>query len=263
MAKKNVRNVLRKTELPGVSINPLQNGLPEYKMPNAFVQADANKDPELIPHCFSSFCYLGLCVWLLLNKNYNLLYDRGSAIVVAACYAVEFAKFAIHTYLMGKLSNGHRMKPKASPFFRAFQFVASTAISVCAAYLFAILFGAAVFTKQEQTFVFSMLVTAVIITPTVVVQLGSNILPLLLTDCLESEFASTIEVYEKNNFQATILGAFIGSAVIPLDWNAEWQRWPIPCCIGLLGGHLLANVYEIICWQFKSLKNHSIKKNKC
>lgn len=260
MAKKNVRNVLKKTESSSVLVNPPAS-LPEYKTPSAFVQTDANKDPELIPHCFSSFCYLGLCVWLLLDKNYNLLFDRSSVIVIVACYAIEFAKFAVHTYLVGRLSN-NQIKPKTNPFFWVFQFAVSTVLSACVAYLFAILFGAPVFTKQEQTFTFALLITAVIITPTVI-QLGSNILPLLLTDCLEAEFASTMEVYEKNNFQATVLGALIGSAVIPLDWNTEWQRWPIPCCIGLLGGHLLANVYEIICWQFKSLKNHSIKKNKC
>jgi len=129
------------------------------------------------------------------------------------------------------------------------------------AYVSSILFGAPIATKQEQTFVFSVLITAVIITPTAI-QLGTNILPLLLTDCLEAEISSTVEIYLKNNFRATVLGAFIGSMVIPLDWDTDWQRWPIPCSIGLLGGHLLANVYEIIRWQLKLLNYHSIKKNK-
>lgn len=261
MAKKNVRNVVRKSESPSSvllinSLNPY-----DYKMSlmGAHVQIDANMDPDLVPHCLSSFCYLGLFVWLLLDKNYNLLANRSSLIVTAACYAIEFAKFACRSYLIGRVSN--QTKPKPNPIIWAFHFVTSTMLMVCVAYVFSVLFGAPVATKQKQTFVFSVLITAVIITPTAV-QLGTNILPLLLTDCLEAETASTVEIYERNNFRATILGAFVGSVVIPLDWDTDWQRWPIPCSIGLLGGHLLANVYEIICWQIRSLNNQSFKKSK-
>lgn len=257
MAKKNVRNVIKKPDSSNVLISTSNSS--EYKASNIPLQTEANKDPELVPHCFSSFCYLGLFVWLLLNNNYNLLFDRNSIIIIVACYMIEFAKFVCHSYLVNRISN--QIKPKINPILWIFQFIVSTVLTVGVAYLFSILFGAPFSAKQEQTLVFSLLITAVIITPTAI-QLGSNVLPLLLTDCLETEFASTIEVYERNNFRATILGAFIGAAVIPLDWDTEWQRWPIPCSIGLIGGHLLANVYEIICWQFKSLKKFSIKKNK-
>lgn len=256
MAKKNVRNVLRKTDSSSVLINT-SNSCFEYKAPVTFDQTEANKDPELIPHCFSSFCYLGLFVWLLLDKNYNLLIDRNSLIIVVACYLIEFAKFACHSYLVNKISN--QIKPKSNPIFWIFQFVVSTVLAVGVAYLFSILFGAPLTTKQEQTFVFSLLITAVIITPSTI-QFGSNLFPLLLTDWLETEIATTIEVYERDNFRVTILGAFVGAAVIPFDWETEWQRWPIPCSIGLIGGHLLVNVYQIICWQFKLLNKYSIKK---
>ncbi|VVC31410.1 GPI biosynthesis protein Pig-F [Cinara cedri] len=256
MAKKNVRNIFKKTDST-VVINTSNS--PEYKTSGTFNQIEANKDPELIPHCISSFCYLGLFVWLLLDKNYNLLLDRNSLVIVVTCYTIEFVKFACHSYLVSRISN--QIKLKTNPIFWMSQFIFFTILAVGVAYFFSILFGAPLITKQEQTFVFSILITAVIITPTAI-QLGSNILPLLLTDCLENEFASTIEVYERNNFRITILGAFIGAAVIPFDWETEWQRWPIPCSVGLIGGHLLANVYEIICWQFKSLKKYSFKKNK-
>lgn len=258
MAKKNIRNVLKKTESSSVLINSPSSS--DYKVPSApLIQTEASKDPELIPHCFSSFCYLGLFVWLLLDKNYNLLINRNSLRIIITCYVIEFAKFACRSYLVSKISN--QIRPKTNPIFWVFQFVVSTVLAVGVTYLFCILFGAPLITKQEQTFMFSILLTAVIITPTAI-QLGSNILPLLLTDCLETEFASTIEVYERNNFRTTVLGAFIGAVVIPFDWETEWQRWPIPCSIGLIGGHLLANVYEIVCWQFKSLKKNSIKKSK-
>lgn len=257
MAKKNTKNVLKKSDSSSVLINAPSPS--EYKAPPSYALTEANKDPELIPHCFSSFCYLGLFVWLLLDKNYNRLIDRNSLIVIVACYVIEFAKFACHAYLVSRLSN--QTKPKTNPILWVCQFVVYTVLGVAVAYISSILFGAPLITKQEQTFVFSMLITAVLITPTAV-QLGSDILPLLITDCVDTELVGTIKVYEKNNFRATILGAFIGTAVIPFDWETEWQRWPIPCSIGLIGGHLLANVYEIICWQFKSLKKYSMKKSK-
>lgn len=257
MAKKNVRNVIKKLESSSVLINTSNPS--EYKVQSAFIQTEAIKDPELIPHCFSSFCYLGLFVWLLLDRNYNLLIDRNSMVIIVTCYTIEFAKFACHFYLVSRITN--QIKPKANPILWVFQFIVSTVLAVGVSYLFSILFGAPLTTKQEQTFVFSVLVTALIITPTAI-QLGSNILPLLLTDCFETEFDSTVEVFEKNNFRATVLGGFIGAAVIPFDWETEWQRWPIPCSVGLIAGHLLANVYEIICWQFKTLKKYSVKKNK-
>jgi len=262
MAKKNLRNVVKKSESPSSVLLINSSNLPDYKtssLSSLYVQTEANMDPDLVPFCLSSFCYLGLFVWLLLDKNYNLLVDRSSLVVAVVCYTIEFAKFACRSYLIGRLSN--QTRPMTNPIVWLFQFVVSTVLTMCVAYVFSVLFGAPIVTKQEQTFVFSVLITAVIITPTAV-QLGTNIVPLLLTDCLETEIVSTVEMYEKNNFRATVLGAFIGSVVIPLDWDADWQRWPIPCSIGLLGGHLLANVYEIICWQFKSLNNHSFKKSK-
>lgn len=257
MAKKNVRNVFKKTDSSSVLINT--SNPTEYKAPSTFIQTEANKDPELIPHCFSSFCYLGLFVWLLLDKNYNLLINRKSLVVVFICYVIEFVKFACHSYLVSRISN--QIKPKTNPILWICQFIISTVLAVGVAYFFSVLFGAPLTAKQEQTFVFSLLITAVIITPNAI-QLGSNILPLLLTDCLENDFSNTIEVYERNNFRITILGAFIGAVVIPFDWQTEWQRWPIPCSVGLIGGHLFANVYEIVCWQFKSLNKYSFKKNK-
>lgn len=258
MAKKNIRNVVKKPDSSNVLID---GGSCDYgKVQSMYGQTDANRDPELIPHCISSFCYLGLFVWLLLDKNYNRLLGRKSLSIVVTCYAIEFAKFACHTYLVSRLSSNQTWL-KTNPILWIFQFVAYSVLAVAVAYMSSILFGAPVTTKQEQTLAFSVLITAVLVTPTAV-QLGSNILPLLLTDCVDNEHFGSVEVYEKNNFRATILGAFVGTAVIPFDWETEWQLWPIPCSVGLIGGHLLANVYEIICWQFKSLKKYSTKKSK-
>ncbi|KAF9959865.1 hypothetical protein BGZ72_008639 [Mortierella alpina] len=47
-----------------------------------------------------------------------------------------------------------------------------------------------------------------------------------------------------------IFGAWLGSIVIPLDWDRPWQAWPVPCvlgaflfyCIGTLVGFVVGVV---------------------
>ncbi|XP_044717176.1 GPI biosynthesis protein family pig-F domain-containing protein [Hirsutella rhossiliensis] len=36
-----------------------------------------------------------------------------------------------------------------------------------------------------------------------------------------------------------VVGAWLGAVPIPLDWDREWQRWPVTIVVGLYGGSLL------------------------
>lgn len=36
-----------------------------------------------------------------------------------------------------------------------------------------------------------------------------------------------------------ILGAWLGAVPIPLDWDREWQKWPITILVGAYGGYVL------------------------
>ena len=38
----------------------------------------------------------------------------------------------------------------------------------------------------------------------------------------------------------TIIGAWGGAFVIPLDWHEPWQKWPIPCTYGALLGYFVS-----------------------
>lgn len=45
-----------------------------------------------------------------------------------------------------------------------------------------------------------------------------------------------------------VLGAWLGAVPIPLDWDRDWQRWPVTIVCGLyvgscLGGWLSGNVF--------------------
>jgi phosphatidylinositol glycan class F len=34
-----------------------------------------------------------------------------------------------------------------------------------------------------------------------------------------------------------VLGAWLGAVPIPLDWDRDWQRWPVTILVGLYVGH--------------------------
>jgi len=33
-----------------------------------------------------------------------------------------------------------------------------------------------------------------------------------------------------------MVGAWAGAIPIPLDWDRDWQQWPVSCCYGALLG---------------------------
>lgn len=37
-------------------------------------------------------------------------------------------------------------------------------------------------------------------------------------------------------------GAWLGAVPIPLDWDREWQKWPVTILCGLYAGHLVGRV---------------------
>lgn len=39
-----------------------------------------------------------------------------------------------------------------------------------------------------------------------------------------------------------LLGAWVGAVPIPLDWDREWQRWPVTVVVGAYGGWALGKV---------------------
>jgi phosphatidylinositol glycan class F len=36
-----------------------------------------------------------------------------------------------------------------------------------------------------------------------------------------------------------VVGAWLGAVPIPLDWDREWQKWPVTILCGIYGGYIL------------------------
>jgi len=196
----------------------------------------------------------------MLNKNYNLLFDRNSIPIITTCYAIEFGKFACQVYLAGLLPQPSRSR--TNPVYWLFQYFSCSVVAATVAFVSAILLGAPIQSKQEQTLVFTMISTAVLITPSAF-QVGPHILTVVYNSITgSSESLSINEMYEKNSVLFTVIGAWAGASVIPLDWDKDWQRWSIPCSLGMIFGHVLANIYEVIGWYFHVANRNSVVKYK-
>ncbi|KAK3988321.1 putative glycosylphosphatidylinositol anchor biosynthesis protein 11 [Cladorrhinum sp. PSN332] len=40
-------------------------------------------------------------------------------------------------------------------------------------------------------------------------------------------------------FVGALVGGWLGAVPIPLDWDREWQRWPVTILVGVFGGYVL------------------------
>lgn len=117
-------------------------------------------------------------------------------------------------------------------------------ISVVVFYAVAVLFGAPFYSAQEETFMFSLLLTILVVLP-LILNLGSDVTISIL---------SSANVFEKDAFgtifsiaiRFVLFGAWLGAVVIPLDWDRPWQEWPIPCSSGALVGYVISQVFMLI-----------------
>ncbi|CAG8603466.1 9781_t:CDS:2 [Paraglomus occultum] len=48
----------------------------------------------------------------------------------------------------------------------------------------------------------------------------------------------------------SVVGAWLGSIVIPLDWDRPWQVWPIPCVLGAYFGYTTGTIISLVVCYF-------------
>jgi phosphatidylinositol glycan class F len=61
--------------------------------------------------------------------------------------------------------------------------------------------------------------------------------PVWLKVFLQHSPTTTSEIYAYTQSVCALSGAWIGAIVLPLDWDREWQAWPISCVISTYVGH--------------------------
>lgn len=99
------------------------------------------------------------------------------------------------------------------------------------AYIAALLFGAPIFSLVNETLTFSVILGVLCSLP-LLWFCGTKYLHII--DLFATSKNQKPERLAKCIVSLTIFGAWIGSIVIPLDWEVWWQAWPISNCISML-----------------------------
>lgn len=120
-----------------------------------------------------------------------------------------------------------------------------------------ILMGASYYSSFEETIVLSALLTSLTIFPVGLFLGPTKTLQYLFYDSFELTYRREVTHLEllQYNVLGTLIGAWAGSVVVPLDWDRDWQTYPIPNIIGALVGFTLANVHSIGCAAFDMVMN--------
>lgn len=202
----------------------------------------------------SIYCAL-TCIYLpiiLLFLSYtDNLYNIGKYSfmpVLLAIILAECIKFGLNV-LLNDISFGSRtvkgkkfhLKWKLKDIFKSIYVIIG---SMATFYLLAVLFGAPLLSEFEETYMFAALLSVLCVFPSCL-NLGPDMTISYLTGTKPTSLNDVSEVIVKN-MQITLLGAWLGAIVIPLDWDRPWQMWPIPCCLGAIFGSILSHVFTFV-----------------
>jgi len=103
-------------------------------------------------------------------------------------------------------------------------------------YLIPVMFGAPLTTSVNETSCLSLVLVVCCVLPLVCV-LGTNSdswMRVVILNRVESEAELSVLWCGLGG----LLGAWIGAATIPLDWDRPWQVWPVSCVVGSLLGYM-------------------------
>lgn len=111
-----------------------------------------------------------------------------------------------------------------------------------------VLLGAPYHQSYEETLALSVLLTSLTILPIGLFLGPSKTVQYLFYDAFELNSAHDVwqlELLQYNAF-GTLVGAWAGSVVAPLDWDRPWQAYPIPNVVGAVLGFSFANIHTFL-----------------
>ncbi|KAF6207626.1 hypothetical protein GE061_016073 [Apolygus lucorum] len=106
----------------------------------------------------------------------------------------------------------------------------------------AVLFGAEIMSKHEETLMFGAFVSLLTIFPMTLHTGRQAVMKFMTNQPAPNMFHKMFY----RTFQFTIAGAWVGAAYIPLDWDRAWQAWPITCSFGALIGNILGYMFILV-----------------
>lgn len=160
-------------------------------------------------------------------------------IILAECLKLSIFQISDNTNVREKLNKvkKYNFKSKLKSLLIIFAMVVIY-------YVVAILFGAPFLSEQEETLMFSILLTSLTAVPSCL-NLGAEATIFLFTNITSFQGDIVSEII-KQNVSFTLIGAWLGAIVIPLDWDRPWQVWPIPCSLGAVSGYMCSHIVVLI-----------------
>lgn len=150
------------------------------------------------------------------------------------------------------LASNVRLNPKKSSFLKNIKNACkfSSLLSTFTVFyaLLCIVLGASYQNHYEETLVLSALLSSFTILPICLFLGPTKTLQYLFYDTFELNSRIDLSHLELLQYNAlgTLIGAWSGSVVAPLDWDREWQAYPIPNMVGGLIGFTIANTHTML-----------------
>lgn len=201
----------------------------------------------LLSYCsFTCIYFPGILILLKLNGS---LYNVGKYKFIPVLLILLFAEvikllfplFHSEPTIIAKtdLRSSRTKRSWAKYLKEIFKFLVASFLLSVVYYIVIILFGAPVFTHQEETTMLTITLTSLTFVP-VSLHLGTDTALDIITGS-QMQKGNVLVDAAKMNIQVTFLGTWLGAIVIPLDWDRPWQAWPIPCVTGALLGYMIAH----------------------
>ncbi|KAI8084358.1 GPI biosynthesis protein Pig-F [Gilbertella persicaria] len=124
-----------------------------------------------------------------------------------------------------------------------------TLLAIGVLHVLTVLFGAPLIEKIPNTFLFAAYLSVLTIMPCFE-SLQENVWTKVF---LQHSPTTTSEIYAYTQAICALSGAWIGAIVLPLDWDREWQAWPISCIISTYVGHSVGVVAAFVWSSLKTL----------
>lgn len=118
-------------------------------------------------------------------------------------------------------------------------------LSSLAIYVVAVLLGSPILAFQSQTLLFSLHMSLLVTFPLVVVyQFNLGSWRALITEITDLEFLASSPFFVTALLNA--LGGWAGVLTIPLDWDRDWQIYPVSLMVGAYGIGFVGSVVATI-----------------
>lgn len=201
-----------------------------------------------------SFTAVSVCSIYLFCLDGLLKCGKISSPIVLFVVAVELARWALNKFSFGLdvssrdvgisnvRSNANKV-PVIASVKNVCKFSALLLIFALAYALGCILMGASYYSRFEETLMLSALLTALTILPIALFLGPSKTLQFLFYDTFELTCGREVSHLEllQHSALGALIGAWAGSVVVPLDWDRDWQAYPIPNVVGAFAGFTIAN----------------------